>query len=45
MQQKNKLDTITFTWKTPNAKGKTMGPSPVQTSTINNNELHLPFVE
>ena len=41
MQQKNKSDTRIFTLKTPNAKGKTTGPSPVQTSIINNNELHL----
>ena len=45
MQQKNKSDTRIFTLKTPNAKGKTTGPSPIQTSTINNNGLHLSFLE
>ena len=45
MQHKNKSDTRIFTWKTPNAKGKTTRPSSVQSSTINNNELHLSFLE
>ena len=31
--------------KPPNAKGKTTGPSPVQTSTINNNGLYLSSLE
>ena len=44
MQQKNKLDTRILLGKPPNVKGKTTGLSPVQTSTINNNELHLSFL-
>ena len=45
MQQKIKSDTRIFKWKTPNAKKKTTGPTPIQTSTINNNGLHLSFLE
>ena len=45
MQRKNKVDIKIFTWKTSNAKGKTIGPISVQTSTINNNGLHLSSLE
>jgi hypothetical protein len=49
--QKNKLSKLTS--KTPiflrekpsNAKGKTTGPSPVKSSTINNNEFTISSLE